>query len=318
MTAFKLAPGGEVSATAPGPFRIDVDPADFNLLRMDPDEFSLWQLDSYIHNLRHKGLDPGGYFVDRDLKYAMPLACVIMAALGLALSLDPLPRSLSIGRSFTPCDRDRLRLLADVRPDLVARALGPVGAVARRVDSQHDVHYSGRFALPVRGGTLMPTDSIELLTLPAVRDFLAFERIGHLATADAEGAPHNVPLCYWFNGTHISTSRSTRSPNADARWRCAGCAISRLIPTSRWSSTITKNIGAISRTCWYTGTPHVVDDREEYMLALRNLRDKYPQYRAMALSIENNPVVRIDPMRVHVWGERFKPTAPGAVRAQSG
>jgi lipopolysaccharide export system permease protein len=101
LTALKLAPGGEVSATAPGPFRIDVDPADFNLLRMDPDEFSLWQLDSYIHNLRHKGLDPGGYFVDRDLKYAMPLACVIMAALGLALSLDPLPRSLSIGRSFT-------------------------------------------------------------------------------------------------------------------------------------------------------------------------------------------------------------------------
>jgi lipopolysaccharide export system permease protein len=101
LTAFKLMPGGKVAATVPGPFRIDVNPADFSLLRMDPDEFSLWQLDSYIHNLRHKGLDPGGYFVDRDLKYAMPLACLIMAALGLALSLDPLPRSLSIGRSFT-------------------------------------------------------------------------------------------------------------------------------------------------------------------------------------------------------------------------
>lgn len=101
LTAFKLLEGGKVEATAPGAFRVDVKPADFNLLRMDPDEFSLWQLDSYIRNLRHKGLDPGGYLVDRDLKYAMPLACVIMAALGLALSLDPLPRSLSIGRSFT-------------------------------------------------------------------------------------------------------------------------------------------------------------------------------------------------------------------------
>lgn len=38
--------------------------------------------------------------VDRDLKYAMPLSCLIMAALGMALSLDPLPRHLSLGRSF--------------------------------------------------------------------------------------------------------------------------------------------------------------------------------------------------------------------------
>lgn len=101
LTAFKLLPDGKVAATDPGPFRIDTDPADFNLLRMDPDEFSLWQLDAYIKGLRRKGLDPGGYYVDRDLKYAMPLACLIMAALGLALSLDPLPRNLSVGRSFT-------------------------------------------------------------------------------------------------------------------------------------------------------------------------------------------------------------------------
>lgn len=101
LGAFKLLPGGKVAPVDPGPFRIDSNPADFNLLRMDPDEFSLWQLDAYIYSLRRKGLDPGGYFVDRDLKYAMPLACLIMAALGLALSLDPLPRSLSVGRSFT-------------------------------------------------------------------------------------------------------------------------------------------------------------------------------------------------------------------------
>ena len=30
----------------------------------------------------------------------MPLACLIMVALGMALSLDPLPRNLSLGRSF--------------------------------------------------------------------------------------------------------------------------------------------------------------------------------------------------------------------------
>ena len=103
VTEVKLLPGGQVAPTEPepGPFRIDVNPADFNLLRTDPNEFSLWQLDAYIASLRSKGLDPGGYFVDRDLKYAMPLACIVMTALGLALSLDPLPRSVSAGRSFT-------------------------------------------------------------------------------------------------------------------------------------------------------------------------------------------------------------------------
>lgn len=77
-----------------------IRPADLDLVLLDPDEFSLWELDHYIHDLRSKGLDPGGYIVDRDLKYAMPLACLIMVALGMALSLDPMPRSLSLGRSF--------------------------------------------------------------------------------------------------------------------------------------------------------------------------------------------------------------------------
>ncbi|MGH7916473.1 MAG: LptF/LptG family permease [Candidatus Binataceae bacterium] len=100
-TDLKLARNGVVTAIDRSRgFGSDVKPSDLSLLKLAPDEFSLWELDRYIHDLRSKGLDPGGYFVDRDLKYAMPLACVIMAALGVALSLDPLPRHLSLGRSF--------------------------------------------------------------------------------------------------------------------------------------------------------------------------------------------------------------------------
>jgi lipopolysaccharide export system permease protein len=79
---------------------LGLSPSDFALLRLDPEEFSLWELNRYIQDLRSKGLDPGGYVVDRDLKYAMPFSCLIMVALGMALSLDPLPRNLSLGRSF--------------------------------------------------------------------------------------------------------------------------------------------------------------------------------------------------------------------------
>jgi lipopolysaccharide export system permease protein len=101
IKSFDVGPGGAVT---PGKdtrhLHLGLKPADFNLLRLDPEEFSLWELDDYIADLRSKGLDPGGYIVDRDLKYAMPLSCVIMVALGIALSLDPLPRNLSLGRSF--------------------------------------------------------------------------------------------------------------------------------------------------------------------------------------------------------------------------
>jgi lipopolysaccharide export system permease protein len=101
IKSIDVGPGGAVS---PGKDATDLQlglkPADFSLLRLDPEEFSLWELNDYIADLRSKGLDPGGYVVDRDLKYAMPLSCLIMVALGIALSLDPLPRKLSLGRSF--------------------------------------------------------------------------------------------------------------------------------------------------------------------------------------------------------------------------
>ena len=99
VTRYRLTEGG-VSSSEPLGFLINITPADLGLLRLEPEEFSIWELNRYIHDLRKKGLDPGGYLVDRDLKYAMPLACLIMAALGIALSLDPLPRHLSLGRSF--------------------------------------------------------------------------------------------------------------------------------------------------------------------------------------------------------------------------
>jgi lipopolysaccharide export system permease protein len=100
-TTFSVARNGSVSTVGkPMMLGQSVKPADLSLLRLDPEEFSLWELNRYLNDLRQKGLDPGGYVVDRDLKYAMPFACLIMVALGVALSLDPLPRHMSLGRSF--------------------------------------------------------------------------------------------------------------------------------------------------------------------------------------------------------------------------
>jgi lipopolysaccharide export system permease protein len=100
LTILRLSQSGTISVVTDDDFHLDAKPADFNLLRQNPEEFSLAELNHYIHGLRRKGLDPGGYVVDRDLKYALPLACLIMAVLGVSLSLDPIPRNLSLSRSF--------------------------------------------------------------------------------------------------------------------------------------------------------------------------------------------------------------------------
>lgn len=100
-TQYTLDQTGRVSSDVRNfRFAESVKPADLSIVMLDPEEFSLRALDRYIADLRSKGLDPGGYIVDRDLKFAMPLSCLIMVALGMALSLDPMPRSLSLGRSF--------------------------------------------------------------------------------------------------------------------------------------------------------------------------------------------------------------------------
>jgi len=96
----RLVQSGGVVMASDDDLRLDAKPSDFSQLRQNPEEFNLAELNRYIRSLRRKGLDPGGYVVDRDLKYAMPLACFIMVVLAVSLSLDPIPRKVSLSRNF--------------------------------------------------------------------------------------------------------------------------------------------------------------------------------------------------------------------------
>ena len=155
VNSFQIAEGGAVTKTDDTRLDLGLTPADFGLLRFDPEEFSLWELDRYIADLRSKGLDPGGYVVDRDLKYAMPLACVIMVALGMALSLDPLPRNLSLGRSFGLAIVIGFAYWTALG---ITSALGRSGlstAAGRSMDTEFHVRHDRDCDLPVRRRTLI-------------------------------------------------------------------------------------------------------------------------------------------------------------------
>lgn len=141
--------------------------------------------------------------------------------------------------------------------------------------------------------------------------FLSTSRVARLATAAADAVPHAIPLCFWFDGAHFyfvidqkpkrhSGLKLKRMRNISANPR-----VSLLIDhyEEDWSQLAYVLVN---------GTARVVEGREEYMLALRNLRDKYPQYRNMALSYETNLMVRIEPLTVHAWGARFQEAAVAA------
>jgi PPOX class probable F420-dependent enzyme len=137
-----------------------------------------------------------------------------------------------------------------------------------------------------------------------VRRFLSTARVARLATAAADAVPHAVPLCFWFDGATfyfvIDQKPKRQSGPKLKRMRniAANPRVSLLIDhyEEDWSHLAYVLVNGAAR---------VVEDREEYMLALRNLRDKYPQYRTMALSYQTNLMVRIEPINVHVWGSRF-------------
>jgi len=146
--------------------------------------------------------------------------------------------------------------------------------------------------------------SLEKLRNPIVRDFIARARIGHLATASLAAMPHNIPLCFCFDGLHFYFAIDQKPK------RQSGTMIKRL-----------RNITENPRVAlvidhyeenWHelayvlvSGRAEVVPAGVEYEAVLESLLKKYPQYRTMEFDPQRNPVARIDPDNVHVWGSRF-------------
>ncbi len=156
----------------------------------------------------------------------------------------------------------------------------------------------------------MAEAALKALDDARVGEFLKLARIAHLATADLAGVPHNVPLCFWFDGAAHFYFIIDEKPK-----RMTGAGLKRmrnLAENPRVALLIDHYEEDWSCLAYVLvhGAGQIVEEANEYMLALRNLRDKYPQYRTMTLGFDKNPMVRIEAARVHVWGDRFKPPLP--------
>lgn len=132
------------------------------------------------------------------------------------------------------------------------------------------------------------------------RRFVERARVGRLATADAEGRPHVVPVCFAFVDdrlvTPIDEKPQTASANALRRSRDVEENPRVALVVDRYSEDWTQ-LGWVQVRGRAT---HLASDEPPHPFAVRALRRKYEQYADHAL--EERPIVRIAPDTVRSWG----------------
>jgi len=133
------------------------------------------------------------------------------------------------------------------------------------------------------------------------RRFLEAHRVGHLATADAHGGPHVVPVCYALDHEALYFIADEKPKRRAARELKR---LENLRENPRAALVVDDYDEDWSRLAWILvrGTASFVADAAAHAAALRLLRARYAQYTAMALDDSTrHPLVRIVPTRVTMW-----------------
>jgi PPOX class probable F420-dependent enzyme len=133
------------------------------------------------------------------------------------------------------------------------------------------------------------------------RRFLEAHRVGHLATAGADGSPHVVPVCYALDEGalyFVADEKPKRRPARELlRLRNVRENPRAAIVVDDWDEDWTRLAWVLVR-----GPARVVPDEAAHATAVALLRARYPQYRTMALDDPAlNPVVRVEAERVVAW-----------------
>lgn len=130
--------------------------------------------------------------------------------------------------------------------------------------------------------------------------FLDAHRVARLATADATGAPHVVPVCFARLDGRLyfiaDDKPKRRGPRALKR-------LANIAANPRVALVVDDYDEDWCRLAFlllHCAAHLVVDDRE-YDRGLAALRARYPQYRNMDLALQSHPMVRLEPLRSHFW-----------------
>jgi len=126
-------------------------------------------------------------------------------------------------------------------------------------------------------------------------------RIARLATLDAEGRPHIVPVCFVYDRsvfyTAVDRKPKTVPPEKLARLRHIAAEPQVALLVDEYSEDWARLWFILVR-----GQANLIASsaHQERAEAIRRLKDKYPQYASGMLS-DDAPIVRITPERISWW-----------------
>jgi PPOX class probable F420-dependent enzyme len=149
------------------------------------------------------------------------------------------------------------------------------------------------------------SESSASATFPALADdhrrFLESQRIGYLATADAQGRPHVVPVCYAVsrNWIYITIDDKPKRTDSASLKRIRNIAENPAVAfvVDRYDDEDWSRLGWVM----VRGKAEIIGAGSEHAAAQQLLRNRYPQMEAMAL--EKHPIIAIRIDQVTSWGD---------------
>lgn len=131
------------------------------------------------------------------------------------------------------------------------------------------------------------------------RNFLDQRRVGHLATADRDGAPHLIPVCYAVDRDSLYITIDEKPKRQDRPLKRVRNILENpqaAFVADRWDEDWTR-LGWIM----LRGRAEILDGGAEHDHAQSLLVARYPQYRAMSLA--DLPVIALRIARATAWGD---------------
>ena len=130
--------------------------------------------------------------------------------------------------------------------------------------------------------------------------FVHTQRVARLATTDADGHPHLVPVCYAFDGMRFYTPLDEKPKRVEASELRRVRNIQARHEASLLIDQYDDDWSRLGYVLVHGRADLLTPQDPAHAHALVLLRERYPQYRSMAL--ETRPIIVITPDRVTSWG----------------
>ena len=130
--------------------------------------------------------------------------------------------------------------------------------------------------------------------------FLEEQRVARLATVDATGKPHVVPVCFAWVESRLYVPIDAKPKHGDPR-NLARLRNLRARPEAVLLVDYYNDDWRRLRWLMIRATAAILDSGPERARALTTLEDRYPQYAAMKLASLNLPVIALTPVTIRRW-----------------